>query len=112
MAIDAGFEYYVHDKIFYVGNGLFEVLFHIPDDRDNLLSTPTVLLSNQVVHVLFWQPVYLIKEKLLTNCPVWVDLIDLSLFLWGNIIKIASSLGKILFLPSINSPIHNKVCVL
>lgn len=112
MAIDAGFEYYAVDKIFYAGNGLFEVLFHVEGDRDKFLSTPSVLLHDQVVHVLPWQPVRLIKEELLTRCPVWVELIDLPSFLWGNIKEIASSLGKVLFSPSIISPNRNRVCIL
>lgn len=112
MAIDAGFEYYAVDRIFYAGNGLFEVLFHVEGDRDKFLSTPTVLLHDQVVHVLPWQPVRLIKEELLTRCPVWVELIDLPSFLWGNIKEIASSLGKVLFSPSIISPNRNRVCIL
>lgn len=112
MAIDAGFAYYAVDKIFYAGNGLFEVLFYVTEDRNKFLSTPTVLLHDQVVHVLPWQPVRLIKEELLTRCPVWVELIDLPSFLWGNIKEIASSLGKVLFSPSIISPNRNRVCVL
>ena len=110
--VDAGFGYYAIDKIFYAGNGLFEVLFYSDADRDTFLSTPTVLLNQQVVHVLPWQPVRLIKEELLTNCPVWVKLIDLPAFLWSSIKEIASSLGKVLFSPSINSSNRNKVCVL
>lgn len=112
MAIDAGFQYYAVDKIFYAGNGLYEVLFYVGEDRDKFLSTPTVLLAEQVVHVLPWQPVRLIKEELLTRCPVWVELIDLPSFLWGHIKEIASSLGKVLFSPSINAPNRNRVCVL
>lgn len=81
MAIDVGFEYYAVDKIFYIGNGLYEVLFHVAKDRDNFLSTPTVLLNAQVVHVLPWQLVRLIKEELLTNCPIWVEFKDLPSFL-------------------------------
>lgn len=112
MAIDAGFQYYAVDKIFYAGNGLYEVLFYISEDRDTFLSTPTVLLNDQVTHVLPWQPVRLIKEELLTRCPVWVELIDLPSFLWGNIKELASSLGKVLFSPSINAPSRNRVCIL
>ena len=46
--------YYAVDKIFFAGNGLFEVLFHNSKNRDLFLSTPTVLLKQQVVHVLPW----------------------------------------------------------
>ena len=42
--IDAGFGTYSVDKIFYAGNGLFEVLFHVSKDRDLFLSTPSILL--------------------------------------------------------------------
>lgn len=35
MEIDARFEYYAVDKFFYVGNGLYEVLFHTIEDREN-----------------------------------------------------------------------------
>ena len=112
MDVDAGFGHYAIDKIFYAGNGLFEVLFYCSEDRDVFLSTPTILLKQKVVHVLHWQPVRLIKEELLTNYPVWVDLIDLPAFLWGSIKEIASSLRKVLFSPSINSPNRNKVCIL
>lgn len=111
MAIDAGFSYYAIDKNNYIGNGLFKVLFHIIEERDKFLSAPTVLLCNQVVHVMPWQPVRLIKEELLYNSPVWVELIDLPSFLWGSIKEIATSLGKVLFSPSINSPNRNRVCV-
>ena len=99
MAIDADFEYYAMDKIFYAGNGLYEVLFYMAEDRDKFLSTPIVILNAQVVHVLPWQqqPIRLIKEELLTNCLVWVELIDLPCFLWGSIKEIASSLGKVSF---------------
>ena len=110
--IDAGFGYYAVDKIFYAGNGLFEVLFNIPDNRDVFLSTPTVLLKDQVVHVLPWQPVRIIKDELLTRCPVWVELVDLPSFLWGSIKDISAVLGKVLFSPSINAVNRNKVCVL
>ena len=109
MDIDAGFGYYAVDKIFYAGNGLYEVLFHNPENRDLFLSTPTVLLKQQVVHVLPWQPVRIIKDELLNTCPVWVDLPS---FLWGSIKDIAASLGKVMFSPSINSVNRNKVCVL
>ena len=76
------------------------------------LSTPLVLLHDQVVHVMPWQLVRLIIKELLHNCLVWVELINLSSFLWGNINDIASSLGKVLLSPSINPPNCNKVCVL
>lgn len=112
MDIDAGFGYYAVDKIFFAGNGLFEVLFHNSVNRDLFLSTPTVLLCQQVVHVLPWQPVRIIKDELLSTCPVWVELVELPSFLWGSIKDIASSLGKVLFSPSINSANRNKVCVL
>ena len=112
MDIDAGFGYYVVDKIFFAGNGLYEVLFHNTESRDLFLSTPTVLLKQQVVHVLPWQPVRIIKDELLTMCPVWVELVDLPSFLWGSIKDISASLGKVLFSPSINSVNRNKVCVL
>ena len=112
MDIDAGFGYYAVDKIFYAGNGLFEVLFHNNVNRDLFLSTPTVLLKQQVVHVLPWQPVRIIKDELLTTCPVWVELVDLPSFLWGSIKDISASLGKVLFSPSINSVNRNKVCIL
>ena len=112
MDIDAGFGYYAVDKIFYAGNGLYKVLFHNPANRDLFLSTPTVLLKQQVVHVLPSQPVRIIKDELLTTCPVWVELVDLPSFLWGSIKDISASLGKVLFSPSINSSNRNKVCVL
>lgn len=104
IAVDAGFSYYAVDKIFYVGHGLYEVLFHLTEDRNTFVSTPSVLLNGQVVYVLPWQPVRLIKEELLTNCPVLVELIDLPSFLWGSIKEIAASLGKVLVSPSIKSP--------
>lgn len=100
------------DKIFFAGQGLYEVLFHLAEDRDKFLTSPTVLLNQQVVHVFPWQPVRLIKEELLTNCPVWVEFIDLPSFLWGHIKEVAGGLGKVLFSPSINSPNRNKVCIL
>ena len=112
MDIDAGFGSYAVDKILYAGNGLYEVLFHNHENRDLFLSTPTVLLKQQVVHVLPWQPVRIIKDELLTICPVWVELVDLPSFLWGSIKDILASLGKVLFSPSIKSAYRNKVCVL
>ena len=112
MDIDAGFGYYAIDKIFYAGNGLFEVLFDNLDNRDLFLSTPTILLNQQVVHVVPWQPVRIIKDELLTTCPVWVELVDLPSFLWGSIKDISASLGKVLFSPSINSANRNKFFVL
>ena len=112
MDIDAGFGYYVVDKKNFAGNGLYEVLFHNQESRDLFLSTPTVLLKQQVVHVLPWQPVRIIKDELLTMCPIWVELVDLPSFLWGSIKDISASLGKVLFSPSINSANRNKVCVL
>ena len=45
MDIDAWFVYYAVDKIFYAGNGLFEVLFDNLDNRDLFLSTPIILLK-------------------------------------------------------------------
>ena len=111
MDIDAGFGYYVVDKIFYAGNGLYKVLLHNPANRDLFLSTLTVLLKKQVVHVLPWQPVRIIKDELLTTCPVCVELVDLPSFLRGSIKDISASLGKVLFSPSINSANRNKVCV-
>ena len=64
------------------------------------------------MHVLPWQPVRIIKDELLANCPVWVELVELPSFLWGSIKDIADSLRKVLFLPSINSANRNNVCVL
>lgn len=55
------------DKILYDGSGLFEVLFHVLEERDTFLFTTIVSLTKLVVHVLPWQPVCLIKEDLLAT---------------------------------------------
>lgn len=81
IAIDIGFHYYAIDKIFYAGQGMYEVLFLVIEDRDNFLSSSTVLINQQVVHVFPWQPVRLIKKELLTNCPIWVEFFGLPSFL-------------------------------
>lgn len=88
------------------------MLFHLKEDRDKFISTPIVLLHHQVVPVLPWKPVKLIKEDLLSNCPVWVELYNLPSLLWGSINDIAGSLGKVLFSPSINSPNRNRDCIM
>lgn len=73
-AIDHGFGGLAIDKIFYAGQGLYEILFAKSVDRDAFLSQPTVILFGQVVHVLEWQPIKKIKDALLSQCPVWVEL--------------------------------------
>lgn len=54
LAIDNGFGMLVIDKIFYAGQGLYEVLFAKNQIRDAFLSQPTVILFGEVVHVLDW----------------------------------------------------------
>lgn len=75
-------------------------------------NNETDFLLNQVVHVFQWQPVRRIKEELLHNCPVWVKLLDLPSFLWPNIKDLGSSLGKVLYAPSLDSPNRKKLCLL
>lgn len=64
------------------------------------------------MHVLPCQLVRLIKEELLYNCLVWVELLDLPSFLWGSLKEIETSLGKVLFSPSINASNRNRICEL
>ena len=45
MDLDAGFGHYDVDKLFYAGNGLYEILFYSTEDRDVFLSTPTIQLK-------------------------------------------------------------------
>lgn len=112
LAIDQGFGNPVIDKLFYAGQGLYEVLFIKAPDRDAFLSQPSVILFGQIVHVFEWQPIKQVKEALLSQCPVWVEYIDLPSYLWPCIKEITASLGQVLYAPTIKSPNRNKACLL
>lgn len=112
LVIDAGFGSVAIDKIFYAGQGLYEILFVQQQDKTAFLSQPTIILFGQVVHVFDWKPIKKIKEALFYQCPVWVEFIDLPSFLWPCIKELTASLGQVLFAPAINSPNRNKACLL
>ncbi|KAH7285062.1 hypothetical protein KP509_33G010700 [Ceratopteris richardii] len=111
-AINAKVEKDVVNKVFYSGNGLFEVIFNDNDVRSQFLEQQTVFLCGLMAHVFPWKPVKAMKEELLYKCPVRVELIDLPSFLWSNIGHVAKVLGKLLYTPSISAPNKNKICVL
>lgn len=112
VAIDTGFGAPVVDKIFYAGQGLYEILFVKAQDKSAFLTQPSIILFGQVVHVFDWKPMKKIKEALLSQCPVWVEFIDLPSFLWPCIKELTASLGQVLFCPALNSPNRNKACLL
>ncbi|KAH7423858.1 hypothetical protein KP509_12G077500 [Ceratopteris richardii] len=111
-AINASVEKEVVNKVFYSGNGLFEVIFNDNAVKSQFLEQQTVFLCGLMAHVFPWKPVKAMKEEILYKCPVWVELIDLPSFLRSKIGHVAKVLGKLLYTPSIFAPNKNRICVL
>lgn len=63
--------------------------------------------------MLAWDPLFVVSKSLVEVCPVWVEFLDLPLWLWSSLSMLAGTLGTLMFVLS-NLDLgrdSNKVCI-
>lgn len=76
--------------MYYNNEGYFVLRFHSYQDRDVVLLKGPYTIRNMPMLLTEWKPNFNLKRDMLRTIPVWIQLPQLPLHLWG-----ATSLGKI-----------------
>lgn len=100
-------------KYHFAGRGFFQALVESPLQREYVLATVAAFKGN-LVFTVPWSPALQPEEMLLHQCPVWVELPNLPFYLWDQVREVASTLGKVIYVPPENqeSKAIKKACIL
>ncbi|XP_058758888.1 uncharacterized protein LOC131632129 [Vicia villosa] len=81
--------------MYYNNEGYFVLRFHSHKDRDDVLMKGPYTIRNMPMLLAEWKPNFNLKRDMLRTIPVWIQLPQLPLHLWGttSLGKIASILG-------------------
>jgi hypothetical protein len=81
--------------MYYNNEGYFVLRFHSHKERDDVLLKGPYTIRNMPMLLAEWKPNFNLKNDMMRTIPVWVQLPQLPLHLWGpkNLGKITSVLG-------------------
>ncbi|CAK8576415.1 unnamed protein product [Lathyrus sativus] len=81
--------------MYYNNEGYFVLRFHSHKERDDVLMKGPYTIRNMPMLLAEWKPNFNLKNDMLRTIPVWIQLPQLPLHLWGakNLGKMASMLG-------------------
>lgn len=82
--------------MYYNNEGYFVLRFNSHQDRDVVMMKGPYMIRNMPMLLVEWKPNFNLKKDMMRTIPVWIQLPQPPLHLWGakNMGKIASVLGK------------------
>ncbi|KAL5172015.1 hypothetical protein HKD37_16G044853 [Glycine soja] len=82
--------------IYYYDDGYFLLKFNTHKDMDDVMLRGPYTVRNMPMLLREWKPGFNLKQDMLRTLPIWIQLPQLPLHLWGarSLGKIGSALGK------------------